>query len=208
MTNAGGTVNLLEAARAAGTARFVNISTGGAMYGQVDMRPTPEDHPIAPDAPYGVSKRAAEEYCGLFGRLHGLSTVSLRLGNVYGPRQHPLSEAGVIAIFCGCAVRGDAPDDLRRRAPDPRLRLRGGHRGRHARAAAPDVTGPVNVGSGVESSLLDVVAAIAPHAEPGFDPRPRARAPGRDPQQLARILAGARGARLDRDRSVSRTGSA
>jgi UDP-glucose 4-epimerase len=178
MTNAGGTVNLLEAARAAGIGRFVNISTGGAMYGQVDTRPTPEDHPITPDAPYGVSKRAAEEYCGLFGRLHGLSTVSLRLGNVYGPRQHPLGEAGVIAIFCGCAVRGDAPtiygdgrqtrdfvyvDDIVAAV------LAGG---------SSEITGPVNVGSGVETSLLEVVAAIAPHAEPGFDPRHEPERPG------------------------------
>jgi UDP-glucose 4-epimerase len=149
----------------------VNVSTGGAMYGQVDTRPTPEDNPIAPDAPYGVSKRAAEEYCGLFGRLHGLSTVSLRLGNVYGPRQHPLSEAGVIAIFCGCAVRGDAPtiygDGLQTRdfvyVTDIVAAL--------LAAGSSEINGAVNVGSGIESSLLDVVAAIAPHAQAGFDPQ-------------------------------------
>jgi UDP-glucose 4-epimerase len=178
LTNAGGTVNLLEAARQADVARFVNASTGGAMYGQVESRPTPEDHPVAPDAPYGVSKRAAEEYCALFGRLHGLSTVSLRLGNVYGPRQHPLSEAGVVAIFCGCALRGEAPtifgDGLQTRdfvhVDDVVAAI--------LAAARSDLTGPVNIATGIETSVLDLVAAIAPHVEAGFEPVHQPERPG------------------------------
>ncbi len=85
---------------------MVNTSTGGAIYGEGKQLPAPEDHPSAPEAPYGLSKWCAEQYCEIFNRLHGLSTVSLRYGNVYGPRQDPLGEAGVIAIFCGKLLEG------------------------------------------------------------------------------------------------------
>ena len=104
-----GTIAVLEAARAAGTRRLVNTSTGGGLYGDADLLPTPEDYPIRPLAPYGQGKYAAEGYCGLYTRLHGLSTVSLRYGNVYGPRQDVHGEAGVVAIFCGHLVEGRAP---------------------------------------------------------------------------------------------------
>ena len=104
--NVEGTVNVLKAALAADVGRVVNTSTGGAIYGEGKILPAPEDHPVAPEAPYGQSKFCAEGYCDLFKRLHGLSTVSLRYGNVYGPRQDPLGEAGVIAIFCGLLLEG------------------------------------------------------------------------------------------------------
>ena len=105
-TNVEGTINVLQAAQAAGVPRVVNTSSGGAIYGEGRTIPAPEDHPVAPEAPYGLSKFCAEQYCEIFNRLHGLSTVSLRYGNVYGPRQDPLGEAGVIAIFCGKLLEG------------------------------------------------------------------------------------------------------
>ena len=92
-----------------GCGGVVNTSTGGAIYGEGKIIPAPEDHPVAPEAPYGLSKFCAEGYCELFARLHGLSTVSLRYGNVYGPRQDPLGEAGVVAIFCGKLLEGGQP---------------------------------------------------------------------------------------------------
>ena len=107
--NVGGTINVLEAARGAGVRRVINTSTGGAIYGEGKILPAPEDHPVAPEAPYGLSKFCAEGYCDLFRRLHGMSTVSLRYGNVFGPRQDPLGEAGVVAIFCGKALEGGTP---------------------------------------------------------------------------------------------------
>ncbi len=100
-TNVEGTVNVLEAARQAGARRLVFASTGGAMYGETDVIPTPEAVAPLPLSVYGQSKFCAERYLGLFDRLYGLSTVALRFGNVYGPRQDPHGEAGVIAIFCG-----------------------------------------------------------------------------------------------------------
>src|SRR3954453_18558176 len=109
--NVGGTANLLEAARVAGTGRFVFASTGGAIYGEGDGKDLPlaEGAAVEPLAPYGQSKFAAEGYVSLYRRLYGLSGVCLRLGNVYGPRQDPLGEAGVIAIFCGLLKEGGRP---------------------------------------------------------------------------------------------------
>ena len=107
--NVVGTINMLEASRVSGAARFVNSSTGGAIYGEGQQIPAPETHPAVPEAPYGLSKFCAEHYGDLFRRFHDVPAVSLRYGNVYGPRQDPLGEAGVIAIFCGKLLEGGQP---------------------------------------------------------------------------------------------------
>ena len=106
-----GTLNLLEAARQTEARRFVLASTGGAIYGEGAGRPLPLDEQAEcrPDAPYGQSKYAAEGYCRSTGASTALSAVALRLGNVYGSRQDPLGEAGVVAIFCGALLGGGTP---------------------------------------------------------------------------------------------------
>ena len=173
-----GTINLLQAARAANVRRVVNTSTGGAIYGEGRQIPAPESHPNAPEAPYGQSKFAAEGYCDLFGRLYGLSTVSLRYGNVYGPRQDPLGEAGVVAIFCGKLRAGQRPvvfgDGLQTRdyvhvrdVVDANLA-----------AAESNVSGPVNIGTGVETTVLELVEGLAPHAQADFTPIHEPERPG------------------------------
>jgi UDP-glucose 4-epimerase len=161
--NVGGTANVLEAARSAGSRRVVFVSTGGAIYGEGDGQQLPlgEDAPIAPMSAYGQSKYAAEGYLALYERLYGLSAISLRLGNVYGPRQDPLGEAGVIAIFCGLLRSGGRPtvfgdgtqtrdyihvDDVVEAA---------------LAAAGAEATGPVNVGTGQETSVLELIKALA-----------------------------------------------
>jgi UDP-glucose 4-epimerase len=171
-----GMIAVLEAARATGAARVVNSSTGGGLYGDADVLPTPEDYPIRPLAPYGQGKYAAEGYCALYGRLHGLSTISLRYGNVYGPRQDVHGEAGVVAIFCGHALDGRAP-----------VVFGDGRQTRdwvevsdvveaNLRAAEADLTGPVNIGHGRETSVLELLAALRETAgeaavgEPRFAP--------------------------------------
>ena len=104
-----GTINVLEAARATG-ARVVFASTGGAAYGEApDIPvPTPESVEPRPLSQYGMSKVAGEGYCHVYGRLHGVEAVVLRLANVYGPRQDPHGEAGVVAIFCNRILAGEA----------------------------------------------------------------------------------------------------
>jgi UDP-glucose 4-epimerase len=173
--NVEGTINMLAAAHEAGVRRFVNTSTGGAIYGEGQILPAPEDHPVAPLAPYGNSKFCAESYCGLFRRLHGLSTVSLRYGNVYGPRQDPLGEAGVIAIFCGKLRDGGRPtifgDGTQTRDYD----YVGDVVAANLAAAGADGAGPYNVGTGVETSVLELVQALRElggggEFEPIFEP--------------------------------------
>jgi UDP-glucose 4-epimerase len=107
-TNVIGTLNVLDAARRHGGGQVVFSSTGGAIYGECEA-PAPEDKPLEPLSPYGTSKLAAEEYLRMFNRLYGLNHVALRYANVYGPRQDPQGEAGVVAIFLGAAARGEQP---------------------------------------------------------------------------------------------------
>jgi UDP-glucose 4-epimerase len=156
-----GALNVLESARVVGARKFVNTSTGGGLYGDAGVLPTPEHHPIHPLAPYGQSKLAAEGYCELYTRVHGLQTVSLRYGNVYGPRQDVHGEAGVVAIFCGCLLEGRAP----------RVYGDGGQtrdwvdvgdvvRANLLAADTPDVAGPVNIGHGQETSVLGLIDAL------------------------------------------------
>ena len=101
-----GTVNLLEEARQGGVKKFVYSSTGGALYGDPKTNPCTEQTPITPLSPYGLSKYLAEEYLGLYHRLYRLNATALRYGNVYGPRQDPYGEAGVVAIFSQAMLEG------------------------------------------------------------------------------------------------------
>ena len=97
-----GTLNLLEAVRTAGGAtRVVFASTGGAIYGDFVQPPNVETFAKDPESPYGIAKLAVEHYLAYYARVHGLATAVLRYANVYGPRQDPHGEAGVVAIFCG-----------------------------------------------------------------------------------------------------------
>jgi UDP-glucose 4-epimerase len=160
--NVGGTANVLEAARAAGAGRVVFTSTGGAIYGEGDGQDLPlsEDAPLAPEAPYGQSKFAAEGYLSLYERLHGLSSVSLRLGNVYGPRQDPLGEAGVIAIFCGRLHAGERPTVFGDGRQTRDYIYVGDVISAALAAAGSDATGAINVGTGIETDVLELVRLL------------------------------------------------
>jgi UDP-glucose 4-epimerase len=176
--NVVGTINVLEAARHTGVKRVVNTSTGGAIYGDADVMPTPESAPARPMAAYGQSKFCAEAYCGWYERLYGLSSVILRYGNVYGPRQDPHGEAGVVAIFCGRLLAGERP-----------LIYGDGRQTRDytyvgdivaanlAAAAHPEAHGAYNIGTGTEASVIEVLGALRTAAglgegelEPEFAP--------------------------------------
>ena len=170
--NVGGTIHLLEAAARAGTKRFLFASTGGAIYGEGAGRDLPlaEGAERRPDAPYGQSKLAAEGYLDLYGRLHGLSTAALRLGNVYGPRQDPHGEAGVVAIFCGALlaettprVFGDGEQTRDYVHVDDVV-------GAFLAASDSEATGAFNVGTGREANVLEVGRAIAAAYGAEFEP--------------------------------------
>ena len=176
--NVEGSINVLSAAQAHGVPRVVNTSTGGAIYGEGKQLPAPEDHPSAPEAPYGLSKWCAEQYCEIFNRLHGLSTVSLRYGNVYGPRQDPLGEAGVIAIFCGklleggtATIFGDGKQTRDYVYVDDVVEA-------NLRAAESNATGPINIGLGQEKSVLDIVEVLQQNAPERFDVEHAPERPG------------------------------
>ncbi|MDE2975780.1 MAG: NAD-dependent epimerase/dehydratase family protein [Gemmatimonadota bacterium] len=105
--NVAGLLNILEAARAGGTGRIVFASSGGAVYGEPRELPTPESAPKEPLSPYGVAKLAGEHYLNYYREVHGVDYVALRYGNVYGPRQDPRGEAGVVAVFSRRLLRGE-----------------------------------------------------------------------------------------------------
>jgi UDP-glucose 4-epimerase len=161
--NVGGTANVLEAARTAEARRVVFSSTGGAIYGEGEGQELPlrEDAPLAPEAPYGQSKFAGEGYLALYERLDGLSAVSLRLGNVYGPRQDPLGEAGVVAIFCGRLQAGERPTVYGDGRQTRDYIYVGDVVAALLAAAKSQASGPINVGTGIETDVLELVDRLA-----------------------------------------------
>ena len=166
--NIGGSLNLLEAVRASGhRTRFVFSSTGGAIYGDFVALPTVEDMPKDPESPYGIAKLSVEYYMGYFARVHGLDTVALRYSNVYGPRQDPHGEAGVVAIFCRRILSGE-PLTVFGEGTQTRDYVYAGDVARANLAAAGAALPPMaqvdmrsyNIGTGVETTVLALASAL------------------------------------------------
>jgi UDP-glucose 4-epimerase len=171
-TNVLGTVNVLELAQQH-DAQVVFASTGGAIYGELDGRPAHEDDERQPLSPYGTSKLASEEYLATWNRLHGTRHVALRLGNVYGPRQDPHGEAGVVAIFLS-RIAGGQPATIFGDGGQTRDYVFVGDVVR-AFVAAVGADGRVfNVGTGIETSVLELwqacIEAAGVDAEVVHDP--------------------------------------
>ena len=159
-----GTLRLLDAAREAGVRKFVFASSGGVVYGDLEDLPAREDSPTVPVSPYGVAKRSAEHYLEYFRLVHGLPYAALRYANVYGPRQNPHGEAGVVAVFSERILAGAAP------------RINGD--GRQTRdyvyvgdvvevnrkVVASDFVGPLNVGTGRETDVVTLTDALLRHS--------------------------------------------
>jgi len=170
-----GTVKVLEAAREQGT-KVVFSSTGGAIYGECEA-PAPEDAPRRPIAPYGTSKLAAEEYLSTYNRLYGTGHVSLRYGNVYGPRQDPHGEAGVVAIFFNTLVSGAAPKVFGDGA-QTRDYVYVGDVARATLAAAERDGGVYNVGTGRETSVVELLGLCQQVAGTSYEPEFAPARPG------------------------------
>ena len=193
-----GTIALATAALEAGCRRLVFASSGGTVYSEPDPSDLPIDERYPPRVtnPYGVSKRSAEDYLASFAELHGLEPVSLRLGNVYGPRQDPHGEAGVVAIFCDRLL-----------ADEPVTIFGDGRQTRDyvfvedvvnafvAGGEHPDAPGArINVGTGVETSVLELYDALRAVAGFGGEPEFAQARPGElgrialDCAEAARVL--------------------
>lgn len=155
-----GTLRVLQAARDAGVKRFLFVSSGGAAYGEQEIFPAPETHPTWPVSPYGVSKRAGELYAFFFMSEYKMPFTAFRYANVYGPRQDPHGEAGVVAIFSGRMLRGE-PVTVNGEGTQTRDYVYVGDVARVSRLALQtDVTGPVNVGTGIETDVNTLAATI------------------------------------------------
>jgi len=155
-----GMLRVLEGARRAGTRLVLFASSGGTVYGEVDELPTPEEHPTVPVCPYGVSKLTGEHYLEYYRRIHGLRYVALRYANVYGPRQDPHGEAGVVAIFTKALLAGQSGriygDGLQTRD----YVFVGDVVRANLAALESSWCGPVNIGTGRETSVVDLHARL------------------------------------------------
>jgi len=159
-TNILGTVALLAAARDAQVKKFLFVSSGGAVYGEQETFPAPETHPTWPVSPYGVSKRSGELYAHFFLSEYGLKFVAFRYANVYGPRQDPHGEAGVVAIFSGKMLRGE-PVTVNGDGKQTRDYVFVGDVARmSALALETEATGPVNIGTGIETDVNQLAALL------------------------------------------------
>jgi UDP-glucose 4-epimerase len=155
-----GTVALLQASVHHRVRRFLFASTGGAIYGDTDQTPTPEDAPALPVSPYGAAKLASEVYLRTFHALHGLSFAALRYANVYGPRQDPHGEAGVVAIFSQrllAAVPARINGDGKQTRDFVYV---GDVADANARALTSGAVGSFNVGTGVETDINQIFAIL------------------------------------------------
>ncbi|MEP6692793.1 MAG: NAD-dependent epimerase/dehydratase family protein [Gemmatimonadaceae bacterium] len=193
--NVRGSLNLLEAVRASGHAtRFIFSSTGGAIYGDGVALPTGEDALKAPQSPYGTAKLSVEYYLAYYARVHELDTVALRYANVYGPRQDPHGEAGVVAIFCNKLLDG-APLTVFGDGLQTRDYVFAGDVARaNLLAATRDLPPPggvddraFNVGTGVQTTVLELATLVARAAGAAADVLHAEARPGEQRRSAVRV---------------------
>jgi UDP-glucose 4-epimerase len=184
--NVVGTVKVLEAARSV-DARVLFCSTGGALYGTDAPIPSPESVPPLPESPYGVAKNCAEQYVGLYNRLHGTRHAVLRLANVYGPRQDPAGEAGVVAIFCSRVLAGKQPIIYGDGKQTRDYVYVGDVVTAFLAAASTGRPGTWNIGTATETSVLDLATAIGQAAGRAVEPEFAAQRPGELPRSALAV---------------------
>ena len=184
--NVVGTVNVLEAARRA-DARVVFCSTGGALYGRDAPIPSRESVLPLPESPYGIAKSCAEQYVGLYNRLHGTRHAVLRLANVYGPRQDPSGEAGVVAIFCSRVLAGEQPTIYGDGKQTRDYVYVGDVVTAFLAAADTGRPGTWNIGTGIETTVLDLAATIGEAAGRTVEPEFAPERPGELPRSALAV---------------------
>jgi len=187
-----GGLNLLDCCRRFGVGRIIYSSSGGAGYGDTDVLPTPEEHPSRPASPYGITKVAMEQYVAAWQSIHGISGISLRYANIYGPRQNPQGEAGVVAIFVSRMLAGEPPvingDGEQTR---DYVYVEDVAAANLSALERPHVTGGINIGTGIETTVNDLYARLRQAA--GTAPA-AVHGPARPGEQRRSCLAAARAA--------------
>jgi UDP-glucose 4-epimerase len=188
-----GFLNLIESARRHGLKRVVFASTGGAIYGEQDEFPCSEEHPRRPVSPYGVAKLATEAYLFFYKAEYGIAYLALRFGNVYGPRQDPHGEAGVVAIFCGRILDGK-PVTIYGDGTQTRDYVYVGDVVRAVVAAAKSSASGIalNIGTGIETNVNDLYSTLAGIADFPTQAEHAAARPG---EQKRSVISPARAAR-------------
>ncbi|MGZ4141793.1 MAG: NAD-dependent epimerase/dehydratase family protein [Actinomycetota bacterium] len=166
-----GTLSVYEAARASGAKTVLIASSGGTIYGEAKRLPTPEGARTRPIVPYGISKRVLGDYADFYERTHGIRSVLLALGNVYGPRQDPHGEAGVVAIFLGRMLRGEQPVIYGDGTQVRDYVYVGDVVQAFLRALRSDFSGTVNIGTGIGTSVLELFRACGRAARYAGEPR-------------------------------------
>ncbi len=191
--NVVGFLNLMESARQHGLRRVIFSSTGGAIYGEQETFPAPEDHPLHPVSPYGITKLATEAYLFFYKVQYGIDYAAMRYGNVYGPRQDPHGEAGVVAIFCGrmlegkpCTIYGDGKQTRDYVFVADVVRA-------NVAAASANVSGPINVGTGIETDVNDLYHTLGTVADVTRAPE---YGPARPGEQSRSVISPARAQQL------------
>jgi UDP-glucose 4-epimerase len=175
-TNILGTLRVLELSVRYGIRQVIFSSTAGALYGEPKRVPVPEDDPILPTSPYGLHKYLGEQYMAYFRRMHGLNTTVLRYGNVYGPRQDPSTEAGVVAIFAQAMLAGRRPVIFGEGAQVRDFVYVSDVADANVRVLGRAISEPLHVGSGAGTSVNEIAdrlraftgAAEAPAHEPAI----------------------------------------
>jgi len=156
-----GTLNVLECCARTGVKKVLFASTGGAIYGEAQYLPADEDHPIRPESPYGIHKHTAEQYLRFFFQLRGLEYAALRYANVYGPRQDPLGEAGVVAIFLHALLSGREATIFGDGEQTRDFVYVGDVAQASLLAAQRPTPEPINIGTGVGTSVNEIYRQLA-----------------------------------------------
>jgi UDP-glucose 4-epimerase len=181
-----GVLNVLENARKYGVKKIIFSSTVGAIYGEQDYFPADEEHPLRPLSPYGITKLTTEKYLFFYKAVYGIDHVILRYANVYGPRQNPHGEAGVVAIFCNKLLKGEQPTINGDGKQTRDYVFVGDVVLANVLALKHNGTNIFNVGTGIETDVNMLFCALRDHLNPSC---PEQHAPAKAGEQMRSVIS-------------------